>query len=176
MNRRTSWVTAYIGLGANLGEPVAQLRAALQWLAELPHTRLLAHSRLYRSRAVEVSEAQPDYYNAVAAIETRLPPHDLLAALLTLERRCARRARGQYHAPRYLDLDLLLYGDVVTHSPTLTLPHPRLAQRAFVLEPLLELAPNLTVPGLGPLALYLADVAEQRIGTVLTDEWPTLTR
>lgn len=155
-------VTAYIGLGANLGDAPQALARAAGTLGRLPYTRLAALSHLYQSGAVEVDEEQPDYTNAVAAIETRLDAETLLSALFAIEKRFGRKRAG-YHAPRTLDLDLLLYSDECHHLPHLTVPHPRLHYRAFVLVPLLEIAPDLTVPGLGPLARYLPLVADQPI-------------
>jgi len=157
-------VSAYIGLGANLGASLEQLaatlRAALAALAALPASRLEAVSGAYRTAPVDASG--PDYLNAVARLETALPPEALLAALQAIELAHGRE-RPYRNAPRTLDLDLLLYGQQQLASPRLELPHPRLHQRAFVLRPLLELAPGLRVPGLGPLAAYLEGVAAQRI-------------
>ncbi len=126
-------VTAYVGLGANLGDPVSAVRRALSDLAQLPATRLLAASDLYRTAPHEAHG--PDFINAVAALETSLNAPDLLAALQRLEQ-AAGRERPWHHAPRTLDLDLLLYGDARIDSPALTVPHPRWTQRAFVLVPL----------------------------------------
>ncbi|MCX7946196.1 MAG: 2-amino-4-hydroxy-6-hydroxymethyldihydropteridine diphosphokinase [Hydrogenophilus sp.] len=158
----SSPTVAYIGLGANLGDPYRQIAAALIALAQLPHTRLLTHSRLYRTAPVEVDVPQPDYLNAVALLETHLDPYTLLEHLLHIER-CHGRRRLSWHAPRTLDLDLLLYGDHHQTHPHLTLPHPRLTQRAFVLVPLLEIAPHCTHPHLGPLIDYLPATAHQPI-------------
>ncbi len=135
--------TAWIGLGANLGERAGTLRTALAALAALPGTRLLRVSSLYRSAPVDAGG--PDYLNAVAEIGTQLPPHDLLAALQAIER-AAGRERPYRNAPRTLDLDILLYGDLQSADATLTLPHPRLHERAFVLLPLAELAPERVLP------------------------------
>ena len=132
-------VTAYIGVGANLGDAAAAVRQALQGLANLPATRLVAASRLYAT--APVGAAGPDYVNAVAAIATRLTAPDLLDALLDQEL-AAGRERPYRHAPRTLDLDLLLYGDARIDSPALTLPHPRWRERAFVLQPLADVAPE----------------------------------
>ncbi len=153
---------AYIGLGANLGNARQQLTAAVAALDKLPETTLVAVSSLYRSAAVEVCEEQPDYYNAVAAVTTALPPEILLDHLQAIEATFGRQRSG-YHAPRTLDLDLLLYGAEVVALPHLAVPHPRLPYRAFVLYPLLELDPNLAAPGFGPLATYLPTVADQTI-------------
>jgi 2-amino-4-hydroxy-6-hydroxymethyldihydropteridine diphosphokinase len=133
-------VTAYVGIGANLGHAQAAVRQAIDALGALPHTRLIARSSLYRSAPVDASG--PDYVNAVAGIETRLTAPGLLAQLQALEQR-AGRERPWRHAPRTLDLDLLLYGAARIESPALTVPHPRWQERAFVLVPLAEIAPGL---------------------------------
>lgn len=147
---------AYVGLGSNLGEPVAQLMAALSELAELPSTELLHHSGLYRSAPLGPID-QPDYMNAVAALDTRLDPHELLAALQALEHRHGRVRAGVRWGPRILDLDLLVFGDLCLASESLTMPHPRIAERDFVLRPLAEIAPTLEIPGLGPVQTLLKD-------------------
>jgi 2-amino-4-hydroxy-6-hydroxymethyldihydropteridine diphosphokinase len=138
-------VRAYIGLGANLGDAAESVAAAMQALADLPHTRLLAQSALYRSAPVGYLD-QPDFVNAVAAIETTLAPHALLDGLLGIEQQFGRN-RSFRNAPRTLDLDLLLYGDAVLHDARLTVPHPRMTERAFVLLPLADIAPALVLPG-----------------------------
>lgn len=154
-------VRAYVALGANLGDAVAAVQRAFDLLDALPATRLVARSGLYRTAPLGV-QGQPDYINAVAAMDTRLPPDRLLAALLALETRQGR-TRDYHHAPRTLDLDLLLYGDTCLRQPGLELPHPRMHQRAFVLVPLAEIAPGLAIPGLGPIAALLPQVAAQAI-------------
>jgi len=140
-------VKAFVGLGANLGEPEGQVRRALAAIEAIRATRLLAASSLYRSAPVGVGE-QPDFINAVAAIETRLSARALLDELLATEARFGRR-RESPGAPRTLDLDLLLYGEAQIDAPGLTVPHPRMHERAFVLKPLLEIAPKATIPGRG---------------------------
>jgi 2-amino-4-hydroxy-6-hydroxymethyldihydropteridine diphosphokinase len=150
----------FVGLGANLGDPAATLRQAFDELAALPQTRLVARSSLYRTAPVEAQG--PDFVNAVAELRSTLEPEPLLQALQAIEAR-HHRQRPYPHAPRTLDLDLLLVGDRNWASPTLTLPHPRLHRRAFVLEPLLELAPDLAHPALGPLATWRAATAGQAI-------------
>ena len=145
---------AYVALGANLGEAAAGVASAIDALNRLPDTRLEARSHLYRSAPVDAQG--PDCINAVAAVSTRLTAPDLLLALQQLEQR-AGRERPYRNAPRTLDLDLLLYGDARIDSPSLTVPHPRMMERAFVLIPLAEIAPDL-VP-----AAALAAVAGQRI-------------
>lgn len=148
---------AYIGLGANLGDARATVRSALQRLQSLGRVRA---SSLYLSRPVDAHG--PDFINAVAEVVTPLAPAELLSALQALEQAFGRE-RPFRHAPRTLDLDLLLMGDAVVNTPALVLPHPRLHERAFVLQPLLELAPTLQAPGLGRLADHLPAVLDQAI-------------
>jgi len=148
-----SSATAYIALGANLDDPAAQVRAGFAALAALPQTRLTARSALYRSAPVGYAE-QPDFVNAVAAVETGLAPRALLDALLAVER-AHGRVRAMPNGPRTLDLDLLLYGDLQLREPGLTIPHPRMHERAFVLVPLAEIAPACVVPGRGAVAELL---------------------
>ncbi|HHJ12991.1 MAG TPA: 2-amino-4-hydroxy-6-hydroxymethyldihydropteridine diphosphokinase [Gammaproteobacteria bacterium] len=136
---------AWIGLGSNLDSPLDQVRAALTELAALPDTRLAACSRLYRSAPMG-PPGQPDYINAVAGVDTGLPPQALLDALQAIER-AHGRVRGEHWGPRTLDLDILLYGDLKLDSPRLHLPHPGLLARNFVLVPLAELAPGLMLDG-----------------------------
>lgn len=153
-------VPAYIGLGANLGDAVRTLALALDALVALPDTELAAVSCMYRSAPVDATG--PDYLNAVARLDTALAPQDLLDRLQAIEQAHGRE-RPFVNAPRTLDLDLLLYADRQILSDRLSVPHPRLHQRAFVLQPLLELAPDLAAPGLGRLRPYLAAVADQRV-------------
>jgi 2-amino-4-hydroxy-6-hydroxymethyldihydropteridine diphosphokinase len=141
-------VTAYIGVGSNLQDPKTQVRSALRELDQLPYTRLAAKSSLYRSDPMGPAD-QPDYINAVAAIETLLTPQALLDALLGIERAHGRIRGGTRWGPRTLDLDVLAYGDQVIAEPRLTVPHAGIAERAFVLLPLAEIAPNYEVPGKG---------------------------
>ena len=155
-----SRVVAYVGLGSNLEEPRAQVLAAFDELARLPETRLTGRSALYRSAPVG-GPPQPDYVNAVARLETRLPAEQLLRKLHALERRHGRE-RSLANAPRVLDLDLLLYGDAIVATPELTIPHPRMHERAFVLEPLLELAPGIELPGRAAARALRAACASQR--------------
>ncbi|MBL8448812.1 MAG: 2-amino-4-hydroxy-6-hydroxymethyldihydropteridine diphosphokinase [Dechloromonas sp.] len=152
---------AYVALGANLGDPVAAVQAAFDALAALPRTTLAARSSLYRTAPVGLA-AQPDFINAAAALDTECSPLDLLAALLAVEA-SAGRLRRERNGPRSLDLDLLLHGDTVLATPALTLPHPRLHLRAFVLAPLGEIAPDLVLPGRGSVAAWLPAVALQNI-------------
>lgn len=150
-------VTVYVALGANLGDAMATVRAACAAISQLPDTALLQCSALYRTAPMDSSG--PDYINAVAAIETRLSAPDLLAQLHALER-AQGRERPYRNAPRTLDLDILLYGDARIDSPQLTVPHPRMAQRAFVLVPLAEIAPQRVAEA--ALAL-VADQAIQKV-------------
>ena len=152
---------AYVALGANLDDPVAQVRAAFEALRHLPQSRLTRTSSLYRTAPVGV-HGQPDFINAVAQLETGLAPEELLDALLDLEARFGRVRRDR-NGPRTLDLDLLLYNDIELDLPRLTLPHPRLHLRAFVLHPLAEIAPGLVIPGRGSVAAWLPAVANQGI-------------
>ena len=132
---------AYVGIGSNLDDPRAQVLRAFEELDELPHTRLVKKSSLYRSAPVGHA-AQPDFVNAVAQLETALPAEGLLAELHAIEARHGRR-RSFANAPRTLDLDILLYGELALARQDLTIPHPRMHERAFVLKPLLEIAPQL---------------------------------
>jgi 2-amino-4-hydroxy-6-hydroxymethyldihydropteridine diphosphokinase len=136
-------VTAYVALGANLGDALASVHAAIGWLGELPATRLVRHSSCYRT--APVGAAGPDYINAVAELATCLTAPALLAHLQRLERRGGRE-RPYRNAPRTLDLDLLLFGSARIASASLTVPHPRMHERAFVLVPLAEIAPHLVTP------------------------------
>lgn len=152
---------AYIALGANLGDPATTVKQALARLASTPGIVVTARSSLYRTAPLSAIE-QNDFINAVAAVATTLAPHALLAALLAIESDFGR-VRQQKDGPRSLDLDLLLYGDQVIATPTLTLPHPRLHLRAFVLVPLAEIAPDLALPGRGKIAAWLPAVSRQGI-------------
>ena len=147
---------AFIGLGSNLADPLVQVRQALMDLESIPGTRVTARSSLYRTPPVGYLE-QPDFINAVASVHTTLKPQALLAALLAIEDRHGRR-RTMRNAPRTLDLDLLLYGEEVLDQDDLGLPHPRLHERAFVLVPLAEIAPEAMVPGHGRVRDLLARV------------------
>jgi 2-amino-4-hydroxy-6-hydroxymethyldihydropteridine diphosphokinase len=150
---------AFVGLGANLGDAQATLRAALSALAVLPLTTLRERSSVYRSAPVDASG--PDYLNAVAWLDTRLAPHALLAELQRVEQNFGRE-RPYRNAPRTLDLDLLLYGEQRIHDALLTVPHPRLHERAFVVRPLSEIAPDIVVPGFGRAQDLLAPLVDQR--------------
>lgn len=151
---------AYVGLGGNLGDARAQVEAAFEALSASPGLLLVARSSLYRSAPIDAGG--PDYVNAVAAIDTTLEPLTLLRTLQAIETHFGRE-RPFPNAPRTLDLDLLLHGDTCMVTPELSLPHPRLHLRAFVLQPLAELAPGLWIPGRGPVRALLPSVADQAI-------------
>jgi 2-amino-4-hydroxy-6-hydroxymethyldihydropteridine diphosphokinase len=158
-------VRAYVGIGANLGEASASVIQAIAALAALPGCSGLQASPLYRT--APVAATGPDYCNAVAAFDTDLTPQALLAAMQRIELAFGRQ-RPYPNAPRTLDLDLLLHGETVLQTPSLTLPHPRLHQRAFVLRPLLDLAPALVVAGLGALVACLPACADQGVEKLAT--------
>ena len=152
---------AYIGIGSNLEDPRAQVLRAFDELAHLPDTRITARSSLYRTAPVGHA-AQPDFINAVAALDTQLPAEALLRELQSLEARHHRK-RSFPNAPRTLDLDLLLYGDAQIDTPGLTVPHPRMHERAFVLQPLIEIAPDVQIPQRGAASRCLAASAGQEV-------------
>ncbi|MDN4057690.1 2-amino-4-hydroxy-6-hydroxymethyldihydropteridine diphosphokinase [Massilia sp. YIM B02769] len=151
---------AYVGIGANLGDARANVRDALARLNAYPGCRLHAASGSWRTAPVDSSG--DDYINAVAAVDTGLDAHALLAALMHIEQAHGRE-RPYRNAPRTLDLDLLMYGDAIIDTPTLVVPHPRMHERAFVLAPLLEIAPDIVIPGRGRAADCLPGVADQAI-------------
>ena len=156
-------IVAFVGLGGNVGDAAATLRAAFAELGALPDSRLLRGSRLYRTPAWGVQD-QPHFVNAVAMLETALPAQALLAHLLAIERAHGReRDADRRWGPRTLDLDLLLYGDAVLDEPGLRLPHPRLHERAFALVPLAEIAPEATIPGVGRVTDALSKLADEGI-------------
>jgi 2-amino-4-hydroxy-6-hydroxymethyldihydropteridine diphosphokinase len=155
---------AFVGIGANLGDARANVADALTRLAALPLTRLMRASASYRTAPIDSSG--PDYINAVAALDTMQGAHALLRELQAIELAHGRE-RPYRNAPRTLDLDLLLYGDEIIETPELTVPHPRMLDRAFVLAPLLEIAPDVAVPGRGPARGYFAAVSGQPITRLL---------
>jgi len=157
----TSMHTAFVALGSNLGDPEKKVRQGIAALAELPQVRLAAASSLYRSAPVGAAD-QPDFINAVAQLSTGLAPQALLAALLAIEYRFGRE-RSFRNAPRTLDLDLLLYDAQCIAEPGLAVPHPRMHQRAFVLAPLVEIAPACVIPGIGPAVQWLARCSNQPV-------------
>ena len=140
-----SAVRAAIALGSNLDDPEAQVRRGFDEIASVERTRLLARSRLYRTAPVGYAD-QPDFVNACALVETSLPPRALLDALLAIEQRHGR-VREMRNGPRTLDLDIIVYGDRVIDEPGLIIPHPRAHERAFVMQPLLEVWPDVVIPG-----------------------------
>lgn len=152
---------AYVALGANLADPVAQVRAAFEALRNVPETRLAKASSLYRTAPVGI-HGQPDFINAVALLETDLAAEALLDQLFAIEAAFGRR-RDFHHAPRTLDLDLLLFDDAIIDTPRLRVPHPRMHLRAFVMQPLAEIAPDCRIPGRGRVAAWLPAVQMQRI-------------
>jgi len=159
---------AFIGLGSNLDEPREQLQRAFIDLDKLPDTRLLKQSSLYESAPIGYLD-QPNFVNAVAQLSTALTPRALLQGLLQIEHAHGRE-RAFHNAPRTLDLDLLLYDEVQLHEHGLTIPHPQMHLRAFVLQPLLEIAPDCDIPAIGRVetALYLCrNQALERLADVL---------
>ena len=154
---------AWVGIGANLGDAQANVLDAVRRLALLDGTMVVETSGLYRTAPIDSSG--PDYINAVACIDTSLDPHELLAALQDIELAHGRE-RPYRNAPRTLDLDLLLYGDQVISTESLTVPHPRMHERAFVLAPLAEVAPDLVIPGRGPIHDFLPLIALQDVDKI----------
>lgn len=152
---------AFVGLGANLGEPQRQVQQAFRELDAIAHTRVVRTSSLYRSEPLGFAD-QPRFVNAVAQVETGLPAGRLLAELQAVEARHGR-SRSFANAPRTLDLDLLLFGNVVIDTASLQVPHPRMHERAFVLLPLLEIAPDVAIPGQGPARLLLEKCTNQGV-------------
>jgi 2-amino-4-hydroxy-6-hydroxymethyldihydropteridine diphosphokinase len=168
VNGRTvaTWQPAYIGLGSNLQDPRAQVLRAFEALERLPATRLVSRSPLYRSKPFG-PVPQPDFINAVAGLLTQLDSRALLGELLALERAFGRPAERERWGPRIIDLDLLVHGRERRQEPDLTLPHPGIVERNFVLYPLGDLAPDLDVPGLGRVAELkgrLAPLGLERLG------------
>lgn len=154
-------IHAYVGLGSNLDDPVAQIRRAFAELDAIPDTCCVSRSPLYRSAPLGPRD-QPDFINAVAGLDTRLDADRLLTELQAIEQ-AHDRVRTRRWGPRTLDLDLLLYGDLRRLDPRLSLPHPRLHERAFVLYPLYNIDPALHIPGLGPLENLLQHCPSQTI-------------
>ena len=159
-------VRAFVGVGANLGDARAQVLSGIAALRDLQGVRLVARSSLYASAPLDASG--PDYINAVVELDTSLPADSLLRALHAIEAQHGR-VRSTVNAPRTLDLDLLLYGEQCSDELGLSLPHPRLHERAFVLRPLLQIAPQLQVQGLGDLSSWLSRTGTQMV-TRLDDE------
>jgi 2-amino-4-hydroxy-6-hydroxymethyldihydropteridine diphosphokinase len=156
------WLPAYVGIGSNLSDPAAQVRRAFGALAQLPGTTLVASSPLYRTQPFgEV--VQPAFVNAVAGLLTQRAPEELLAELRALERTLGREPPRERWGPRVIDLDLLVVGRETRAAAELTLPHPGIAERDFVLYPLADVAPDLDVPGLGRVAVLRERVANRGI-------------
>lgn len=153
--------TAYVALGANLGDPVGQIETALEDLTKLSGTRVIQRSGLYASKPAGYAD-QPDYVNAVAKLDTGLTPRELLTSLLDIELRHGRR-RTFRNSPRTLDLDILLYDDLCLDEPGLHVPHPRMHERAFVLLPMNEISPDVILPGRGRIADLLAETAHDGV-------------
>lgn len=163
LSKARAWsCTAFVGLGSNLARPKLQVKRALIELQSLQLSRLLRRSSLYRSAPMGPGD-QADYINAVAAIDTALSALALLDALQAIENAHGRTRAKQRWGPRTLDLDLLLFGDETIHDARLKVPHPGISERAFVLHPLYEIAPDLSVPGLGPLTELLRKCPPQRL-------------
>ncbi|WP_444929828.1 2-amino-4-hydroxy-6-hydroxymethyldihydropteridine diphosphokinase [Microbulbifer sp. SSSA002] len=160
--------TVYIGLGSNLAEPGKQLRSALSAMEQIPSTELLGCSSFYRSAPIGPGE-QPDYINAVAALKTALAPLALLEQLQSIEQSHGRERSIRWGA-RTLDLDILLFGQTQIDEPRLQVPHPRMAERNFVLLPLAELAPEVTLPGADTLPALLQRCPENRLEKVGSTE------
>jgi 2-amino-4-hydroxy-6-hydroxymethyldihydropteridine diphosphokinase len=152
--------TAYVGLGANLGDPQQTVYAAIAAFGTLPFTVVTNKSSLYRTQPIDADGN--DYVNAVVKVQTQLSPAELLEALQNIEQQFGRE-RTYQNAPRTLDCDLLLYEQQIIHTPTLIIPHPRMHQRAFVLVPLLEIAPEIHIPGIGAANNLLTAVSLQAI-------------
>ena len=152
---------AFVALGSNLADPISQVSSAMESLDALPQTRLVRCSSLYRSAPVGYLD-QPDFINAVAQVETQLTPRALLDALLALEQEFGR-TREFLNAPRTLDLDVLMYDDLIHHEHGLTIPHPQMHLRAFVLQPLLEIAPDCVMPGVGAVSEWVKSSADQQL-------------
>jgi 2-amino-4-hydroxy-6-hydroxymethyldihydropteridine diphosphokinase len=149
--------TVYIGLGSNLADPQQQLHSALHAIAAVRATRVVRHSRFYRTEPWGKSD-QPEFINAVAEIETGLSARDLLDALLSIEQRAGRQRDKERWGPRILDIDILLYGQEIIDETSLHVPHPHMHDRAFVIVPLADIAPNLQIPGMGRIGDMLEHV------------------
>jgi len=160
-------VRAYIGIGSNLNDPVAQVKEAIEELGLLPDSLLAARSSLYGSKPMGPQD-QPEYVNAVAALDTLLSAPELLQDLQRIETQQGRERTAKQWGPRILDLDLLLYGKRVINSPELTLPHPGLHERDFVIIPLAEIAGNLNIPGKGMLSTLIKNVENHSLRKLVT--------
>jgi 2-amino-4-hydroxy-6-hydroxymethyldihydropteridine diphosphokinase len=165
MSAAAHWYPAYIGLGSNLQKPAQQIEAALGLVSEIPETRLVSVSSLYRSAPFGGVE-QPDFVNAVASLMTQLVPLELLARLQEVENRQGRERDETRWGPRVLDLDLLVYSGQTIDEPDLSVPHPGIGERNFVLLPLGEIAPDLAIPGLGRVASIPVNMEEPSISRI----------
>jgi len=165
MRNSPHWYPAYVGLGSNLQMPTRQIDTALGLLGEVPKSRLVVASSLYRSAPFGGIE-QPDFVNAAAALLTQLTPAELLAELQGIELRQGRERTEARWGPRVLDLDLLVHGSAVIDEPGITIPHPGIGERNFVLLPLLEIAPELVIPGLGRVAAIPVNRSEPSISRI----------
>ena len=166
MTNKEHWFPAYVGLGSNLQGPVKQLERTFEELNAIPVTRLIKQSSLYRSEPFGGVE-QPDFVNAVAALLTQLSAQDLLRELQRIENERGRERGDVRWGPRILDLDLLVYSDQVIDESDLSVPHPGISERNFVLLPLGEIAPKLTVPGLGQISNIDTSCSEPRISRIV---------
>ena len=166
MSERSHWYPAYVGMGSNLNRPARQIETALELLGAIPRTRLVSVSSLYRSAPFGGIE-QPDFINAAAALLTQLGPAELLSELKDIEARQGRERSDQRWGPRVLDLDLLVHATAVVDEPGITVPHPGIGERNFVLLPLLEIAPELDIPGLGRAAAIPVNRDEPSISRIV---------
>jgi 2-amino-4-hydroxy-6-hydroxymethyldihydropteridine diphosphokinase len=169
LSKQEGNIKCFIGLGANLNAPTAKLQAAIRAIAALNDCTSLSASSIYRSAPQETSESQPDYFNAVVSFVTTRSADSIWHDLQAIERSLGRTRSSERNAARVIDIDFLLYGDVRSSDPKLMLPHPRIVQRAFVLLPLLELAPEIVIPGQGFARAFLDLVKHQRIERVEGD-------
>ncbi|GKS68016.1 2-amino-4-hydroxy-6-hydroxymethyldihydropteridinediphosphokinase [Nitrosomonas sp. PY1] len=164
MNSKKKWSEAFIALGSNLEKPIQQIQEAFEELAHIPETQLIKQSSLYQSAPIGRLN-QPDFVNAVVRIKTHLTPHELFDELMAIEQ-IHGRVRESLNAPRTLDLDLLLYDILTFQDKQLIIPHPRMFQRAFVLVPLQEIAPDCFIPGHGSISQLVAACFDQKIQSI----------
>ncbi len=160
-------IRVYIGVGSNLGDPIVQVKEAIEELEMLPDSILQAKSSLYGSKPMGLAD-QPDYVNAVVAIDTLLSADNLLQALTRIEDLQGRERGGEKWGPRILDLDLLLYGNNKINKPELTVPHPGMHERDFVIIPLAEIAGNITIPGRGQLSTLIINCESHSLKKLIT--------
>ena len=165
MNRNAHWYPAYVGIGSNLQGPARQVEDAVGLLGDVSNTQVVATSSFYRSGAFGGIE-QPDFVNAVVAIVTMLAPGELLAELQAIEHRQGRERDETRWGPRVIDLDLLVYSGEKIDEPALSVPHPGIGERNFVLLPLGEIAPDLVIPGLGRVASIPVNMDEPSISRI----------